>query len=517
MTPYNFMNSVKIKIAKVFMSDDGISGSETKVNEPLELAKNTTKSALWVAGSQVVKAISTLIVTIVAARILSPSDFGIIGMMTPVTVLVLQIQDLGLSQAIIQNRYLTAAQVNALFYVNLLVSASLLIILLLAAYPISLFYREPNVFALTCASALTVFITGLGVQQSAIMSRDMRFRSLAMIESSAAIVLFSVTVVAALILRSYWAFFWGTFLQASVQTGLLWRISGWHPMRFSGFRGVRQAVTFGTGVASTNFLNYLIRNADNILLARFTTPYTLGLYDQSYKLMMAPLQAIMPPLGRVMLPTLARMRDDDRQYRAAYLTSVRATLLIVTPGLAVLAAMSGPIMVFLLGERWAPAAPIFYWLTLTGLIQPIAVSTGWLYLSSGRSGAMFQYGVFSAVITLTGFAIGLHWGAVGIAASLFITAAGRLPVLFVWCTIGTSVTAFDHYRVAIEPVCAALVAFLIAPLFVGHMPMLVAVTAMLAICYAVALAAFMLSADGRRFLIHGRSMIPLRFARGAGK
>src|SRR5690606_11395460 len=105
---------------------------------------------------------------------------------------------------------------------------------------------------------------------------------------------------------------------------------------------------------------------------------------RSYRLMMFPLQNINTPLSRVMLPILSRLHDEDARFRRSYLTALRAILILSTPGIAVAGATSDRLVPLLLGEQWAQAAPIFLWLSLAALVQPLSNTTGWLFIARGR-------------------------------------------------------------------------------------------------------------------------------------
>jgi PST family polysaccharide transporter len=347
-------------------------------------------------------------------------------------------------------------------------------------------------------SALTVVIGGAALQHGALLTRAMRFRELALIEVSSAVVGLSVSITCALWLRSYWALWLGTFGSAVVQTGLMWVFQKWTPSRGIVWTGMSHILKFGGGVTGFNLVNYAVRNADSILIARFSGANALGLYDQSYKLMMAPMLAINGPLGRVMMPVLSRLTDQAERYRTAYLSVVTLLMFALTPGLAVVAAKSAIVVPFLLGEQWAAAAPIFFWLSLTGLVQPFANTTFWLFLSSGRTGAMFWWGVVSSVVTMIGFGIGIRWGAEGIAAALFWTMLLRMPPLFIWCVRGTPVSAADMFRITVEPVATtAIVFFFVVPLFSGLEPFW-SLAASAALAYVVAAALALATPSGRR-------------------
>ena len=402
-------------------------------------------AALQLGLAQAVKVALGFVSTIIVARILTPSDYGVIAMAAPVTAFIVLFQNLGLNHAVIQAREISPEQLNALFWVNILASIVIAALLLLISPVATWFYQDVRAGYIVAASALGVLLGGTTLQHSALLNREMRFRTLSRIDIATTLVAVVATVAFAFTLRSYWALWLGGFVSTVATVIMFWRSSPWRPSRRVSIAGTRSMLKFGAGIAGFNILNFFSRNLDNVLIARFWGAGPLGLYDRAYRLMMFPLKNINTPLSRLMLPILAQLRDEPERFRRAYLLAVRAIQLAVIPGVAVALATSDRIIPFLLGPQWTGASPIFFWLALVGLIQPLSNTTGWLFITSGRTGAMAQWGLFSTFVAVLGFAIGVQWGPVGVAASLFISAAVRAPILYLWGVRGTSVRAADLY------------------------------------------------------------------------
>ena len=224
---------------------------------------------------------------------------------------------------------------------------------------------------------------------------------------------------------------------------------------------------FGANLTGFNILNYLVRNVDNVLIARSWGAAPLGLYDRSYRLMMFPIQTINQPLSRLMLPALRRVRDDPVRYRRMFLLAIRTLSLISVPGIMAGAMCSREVVSILLGERWNDAGPIFFWLSLAAVTQPVSNATGWLFMSSDRSRAMMQWGLVSAPITITGFAAGLPWGAAGVATGYFLSQVICMPLLYAWSTRGTSVRASDLYATLLPTLVGGGIAWAVVGLLRG--------------------------------------------------
>lgn len=376
---------------------------ENKDSENAEgFARRGAIGAVYLGGAQFVRVILMLLSAIVIARLLSPAEYGVVAMAAPFIGFVTMFQDLGLGVAAVQTRTLSESEATSLFWINTVASLAISVVLIGIAPFAAWFYGDYRAGHGIAASALGVLISGVALQHAAFLNREMRFGILSVIEVMNALIAFIATALLALWLRSYWALIIGTMSGTLLQTVLLWRSVKWVPGRMA-FTGAKRFAVFSSGVTGFNLLNFLSRNADNILIAKCCGITALGLYDRSYKLMMLPLQTMNGPIQRLLLPILSKLVDSPDRYRRVFIFSSRLTAFITIPGAIVAAALSDRLMPLLLGPAWAAAGPIFFWLGLVGSLSPISNLTGLLFLTSGRTSAFFRWGLFSAIVTLSGF------------------------------------------------------------------------------------------------------------------
>lgn len=410
------------------------------------LARSAARGAVFLGLSQGARIALTILSTIIVSRLLSPDDYGVVAMTAPVVALVAMLQDLGLSSAAVQKRKLERDEATAIFWINVFLSIALALVLAALSPTIGRFYGDDRASAVSAVSAIGIVITSFGLQHAARLQRDMRFRALGLAEFSGALATFLATLIAALLLRSYWALLIGVIAGAAVQTTGLWLGSQWWPGRWAGLRAAFPVLSFGGHITGFGLLNFLVRNLDTVLIAKFAGAGPLGLYDRSYKLMMFPLQNLNGPLSRLLLPVLSRLQDEPERFRHAFIFPTRVLMMALLPGLVVACALSDRLVPFLLGSAWAGATPIFFWLALAGLFQPLGNLCGMLFISTGNTRTLLGWGVFASTTTVAGFVIGLAWGAEGVAASIFIGSLVRLPFLFILCAHATSVRQSDLYE-----------------------------------------------------------------------
>lgn len=472
------------------MAEDGESG--------LAPIRGTAVSGAFYLGlSQIVRLLLTILSTIIIARLLSPDDYGVMAMCAPVLGFLLMFQDLGLGTATVQQKTISEDQLSALFWINVLASIAIAIILIAISPGVAWFYGDVRAGYVTAAGAIGTLVGGTALQHTALLNRNLRFGVLSAAEIAASVVSFLVAAALAFLLRSYWALVIGATAGMVTNTAIVWRRSPWRPRWRVSVAGAGGSAHVGGHVTTFNLVNFFSRNADNILLGRFAGVDAVGLYDRSYKLMMLPLQSVNGPLTRLLMPLLSRMAEDPVRYRRTYDFSLRALVLATVPGIAVATMYSDRLMPFLLGERWASAGPIFFWLGLAGILQPAHNLLGLLFLSTGRSRAYMRWGVINAAITVAGFVVGMAWGPVGVAASFFLTTAARTPLIFAAACRGSPVAAVDLYAAHIGPLAGAGLACVLVGMVGAALGTGVLMTLGIALAYILAVGCSLLTPGGR--------------------
>jgi PST family polysaccharide transporter len=302
-------------------------------------------------------------------------------------------------------------------------------------------------------------------------------------------------------MRNYWALWLGTFVSAISSVILLWSLVDWRPRLGVKFKNAHGLLGFGANLTAFNVVNFLVRNLDNILIARVWGADQLGLYDRSYRLMTFPLQAVNNPLARVMVPVLSRLRSEPERYRRTFLLVLRVVLLLSIPGIAVAASMSDRLLPFLLGSQWTAASPIFFWLSIAAFSQILGNAAGWLFISCGRTRSLMHWGFLSAAVTVTAFLVGLPWGATGVACAYAIAATLVLsPALYVWAPRGTPVRTLDLCAVLVQPLAAAAIAWLGIVLISPHVSTSLLLAFGLVLSYTVAVICQTMTISGRAAL-----------------
>ncbi len=393
------------------------------------------------------------------ARLLLPADYGLVAMVTPILALTYLVGELGLGQAVILQRDVTPAEISALFWFGLLLNLALAAGLALLSPAVGWLYHEPRTVAVTLALAALLPFAGLAAQPTALLNRDMRFGALAVLDVVPPAVSLAAGWTAAWSGWGYWALVVAAAAEMAATVVLAWSLSDWRPAWPVYDPRIRRLIRVGGHITAYNLAGYATTSFDNILLGVVQGSVPLGLYDRAYKLVVQPVSQLMTPIGRIAVPLLTRLRHDERRYKQAFLDMLRLMLLFGVPGILFAMMMARPLILLLLGGRWAGVAPVFSWLCLGSLASPVYSSTFWLFTTQGRTGRQISYVAATSVISVLSFVAGLPWGPEGVAAGAGLSFLLVSTPLVCWgATKDGAVTAADLAAALLPLAVAALTA-----------------------------------------------------------
>jgi O-antigen/teichoic acid export membrane protein len=382
---------------------------------------SATRGVKWTSVSQFGRQGMQFVTTAILAHLLSPADFGLLGMATVVTGFVALFKDLGTSAAIIHKKDISENLLSSIFWINVAFGFLAMVVLFFLSPLIAAFYKEPRVEPLLKALSLSFFASGLGILHQAVLERQLAFSKLAILEITATLIGSVVGITAALLGCGTWSLVYQMLFVTIATTILLWRSSSWRPKLIVSWHEIKTVSSYSMNLTGFNIFNYFARNADNLLIGKFLGAQELGYYSLAYRLMFYPLQSISGVIGRVMFPLYSQIQADHDRFRDVYLKIAAAISFITFPLMLVLLALTQPVIVTVFGSQWIPVVLLVKILIPVGMAQSIVTTVGMIYQSKGRTDWMFRWGIFSGAIVTIGFVIGLQWGVIGVAASYLVT------------------------------------------------------------------------------------------------
>jgi len=284
------------------------------------------------------------------------------------------------------------------------------------------------VTALFAAISVGFFLTALAQTQTALLTREMRFRSLQLRQIGATIVGAAAAVSLAIAGAGAWAIIAQVLVTYGVSTILLWTVSPWRPQFVFSLDSFRTLGSFGVKALFSKLLLWVNLNGDNLLIGRYIGSEALGVYAVAYNVMLLPMNRVTMPVRDVFYAAFARLQDEPRRLGEAWLRVNRLASSLLVPvflGLVVVAPDFVPVV---LGPHWHAAIRVLQLLSLAGVAQSLQSFNGNVYQARGRPGLFLKFMLFSTAVTFGAFVIGLHWGVAGVAGSF---AVARTIVLVV--------------------------------------------------------------------------------------
>ena len=456
--------------------------------------------------------------TAILARILTPEDYGLIAMVFVIVTFISTFKDMGLSMATVQRKDITHEQVSTLFWINLGIGFLLGGLIALSAPLISMFYDEPRLTEIVLIFSVLPIVGGMLLQQSALLKRRMRFKAMAIGRTAGTAGAFSIAIILAYMGAGYWALVVFQVTRVVIDCAIEWFLTGWIPGLPSKAEGIKSMLAFGVGFSGFNFTEHVVRKADNVLVGWKLGAAQLGFYSKAYELMIRPINMLFVSLNPVMFSSLSRLADEPEKFSSTYKTVLEMVCLVMMPSILFLLVDADLVIGILLGDQWDRAATLFAILGFEGLALPIAVSCRWLYVSQGKSGALFRWGVINSAITLLAVIIGINFGVEGVA--LGVAGSGvlvRSPLLFWLVTREGPIKMKDLYGATFLPLLSGGLGALAVYFFRGLVELtpLLELAASGGVMLGVSLLVLMLFPAGRRNLKQLRRLKAVLTGRGA--
>jgi O-antigen/teichoic acid export membrane protein len=388
------------------------------VSEPRQSLRRLTLTGMgWTGGFRVVQIALQFVFAAVLARLLVPRDFGLIAALAVFTGFGIIFTDLGISPAIVQRQVVEERHLSSAFWLNLAMGVALTLVTMALAPALAAFYNEPPLVALTLVSAPALLLSSLSAVQNAILDRQMDFRKLSLIETTAQLTGNVVAIVMALTGFGVWSLVALALVQPGLRAALLWFSVTWRPRLRPERAALRELWEYGGGYTYSRALTYWAGNADNLLIGRFVGVNPLAFYNRAYNLMVLPNATIGAVTSRVMIPALSRLQHEKERVRRIYLDSIGLITVLMFPLVLGLLVLSHPFILAIYGPKWAPVAPLLQILCVVSFIQVITGTANWIFMTQGRTDLLFRWGIVSSITAIISFVIGLPWGVTGVAVA----------------------------------------------------------------------------------------------------
>lgn len=403
--------------------------------------KSLSKRALggfgWILTGTGAQAVVQILVLAALARLLTPTDFGLVAAALVVVKFSELFSELGIGPSIIQLSQLEDRHLRVGFSVSLLFSAALAAVIFALAPAFASFFRLPELAPVLRAMVLVFPLHGLAVVGESLLTRELKFRQLAWMQAVSHLGGSAIGIGLAFLSYGVWALVAATLTQGAINTALLFIVQPFPKRPMYERATFRELIFSGGAFTATRILNYLALQGDNFVVGRWLGASALGMYGRAYSLMITSVTLFGKPTSRVLFPAMAKVQNEPERLATAYRRGVALIALIILPASAAIFALAPEMIRVLLGPAWDEVVVPFQILTAGMLFRTSYKVSGALVLATGsnarRIGTQFIY----AALVIGGALIGQRWGIAGVAAGVL---AALTANFFLMARISLSIT-----------------------------------------------------------------------------
>lgn len=345
---------------------------------------------LWGGLNSGIQQLVGLAFGIVLGRLLAPSDYGMMAMISIFSLVATALQDSGFRTALTNIEHPKHEDYNSVFWFNIIMASSLYVILFLAAPLIGEYYHTPRVVPLCRYAFLSIVIASFGTAQSAYLFKHLRAKQQA--EAGAlAVILSSMTGVGmAFAGMAYWSLATQGLVYVGINTLLQWHFSPWRPsIHGITFAPVRRMFRFSCKILATTIMTHVNNNVLNILLGHYFTPRDTGNYNQAYQWNTKCYSLVQSMVAQVAQPVLVSLNGEEGRQKDVFRKMMRFTAFITFPLLFGFGLVAKEFIVTAIGEKWLASAQLIQILCLSGATMPLSTLFSNMIISKGRSGTFF--------------------------------------------------------------------------------------------------------------------------------
>lgn len=354
------------------------------------------------------------IVTIVLARILLPKDFGLIVLiMIFISVAGIFVQS-GFNTALIQKKDADDVDFSSVFYVSLIVSLLLYIVLFFSAPFLATFFDQPEFVFILRILSLTLFFGAINTVQLAIISRNMQFKRLFISSFGAVITSGIIGIVMAYDSFGIWALVGQQITNQLMITIILWFTVRWRPQFIFSVTRIKSLFSFGWKLLVSALLNTLTTNLQSLLVGKVFSPAILGFFNRGEQFPTLIINNIDGSIQSVLLPTLVSHQNDRQKVKEIMRRSIVTSSFIIFPIMVGLAVIAEPLIKLLLTDKWLPAVPIMQIFCASYALWPIHTANLQVMNALGRSDLFLKLEIIKVVLNLIILGIGINFGVFGI-------------------------------------------------------------------------------------------------------
>lgn len=354
--------------------------------------------------------LSQFIAGLILARILSPEEFGLVGMITVFVSVSQSLSDGGFADALIRKKDAGEADYSTAFYFNLTASAAIFALLWFTAPAVAGFYGRPELIDIERVLGLTILINAFGIVQRTKLTKNVNFRMHMRVNLAASVISGVVAIVMALTGFGVWSLVWRSLIRSIISAGILWYTNRWIPNARFSRESFRSLFSFGSKLLLSNLIDTIYNNVFLLIIGKFYSASQLGFFTRADQFSRLVSKNLTGTVQRVSYPVLSQVQDEDERLKGGYRKIIMATMFVTFAMMLGMAAFSESMMVTLIGSKWLPAVQFLQLLCLAAMLYPLQALNLNIFNIKGRTDIMLRLEIGKKLLALPVIVIGIYAG-----------------------------------------------------------------------------------------------------------
>lgn len=400
-----------------------------------ELLLKIINGSIWVFLLKFFERLFQFVRIIILARLISPTDFGLFGLLLLVLTMLEIFSEPGFNAAIIQKKGDVSPYLNSVWTIQVLRGFLLASLLLIMAPIVASFFGEFRATLLLQVIAIVLIMRGFINIGVLYFRKELQFKREFFFVIGGTIVDFFVSIIMAILLQSVWALVSGMVVGQFFKTLISYFVHPYRPKLIIDFQKLKELYFYGRWVFGSNIFVFLLNNIDDLFLSKMLGTTALGMYQMAYRISNLPATEITHVISYVMFPAYSKLQDHSLRLRKAYTETFKVTTILSFPITALIVLFAQDFTKIFLGEQWIQIVPVMQVLAIWGLLRSLSATTGSLFQASGRPdlATKLQFCRLICLVILI-YPLTLHWGILGTAISVVVSGLIIDPfALFVVC------------------------------------------------------------------------------------
>ena len=418
--------------------------------------RRSLRAGAVIISSRVVIITIQFVTLLVLTRLLSPEDYGLVAMVTAITVFAPLLVSLGTPDAVVQRSRITEKEISALFWISLALGCSVALLMAACGPLIARFYGEPRLTLIAGISALTFIACALSCQHSTLLRRAMKFKDLAVVEISANLLSAAGAIAMAFYGLEYWALVLRPLMLSSCIAFGVWLRCRWVPGHPAMSAGAKDILRQGLQSAGFSVTDYVAGSSDRIAIGYRSGAVSLGYYQNAMFIYENLLALLVTPVHGVAAASLCKAQNNLDELRRLWRKALSTLEFYAMPAFGILAVTGQDLVIVLFGSKWAQAGTLISILALRGIPHSVERTLGWLHVAAGRTDRWMRWGLVAMGAQLVAIICGMRYGPTGVSIALVVSTFILFVPAIAYAGRPLGIGAKDLIAVVWRPLVASL-------------------------------------------------------------